>query len=389
MLRRLPYLLRTGCLCLIATASAIASAASPAANPDTISNEVAAVVAAQGLEGAARALREQPGWQPRKVVVALPPAFADALPNMEQRLHEAAGEVELVLDRSGGWQIDPALLPGADGVIGFCTAATLAAAKDLFWLHSYTVGVDRCSDADPVLFQGRVFSNSKRLSGPTIAEHSIAMLMSIARALPAYQRAQDSSDWNRAIAGQERFGELAGKTLLVVGLGGIGTEVAQRAHGLGMRVIATRNSSRSGPDYVDYVGLADELGALSKQAHVIVNALPLTDDTRGLFDRDFFAGARPGAIFISVGRGASTVTDDLVAALQSGQLYGAGLDVTDPEPLPADHPLWQMERVVITPHVAASGGDARYRSALIAVENLRRYVAGEALLNPVDMARGY
>ncbi|GAB3291395.1 D-2-hydroxyacid dehydrogenase [Parahaliea aestuarii] len=355
----------------------------------TAEDEVAKVIATQGLTTAAQPLREMAGWQPGKVVVALPSFFADALPNMEQRLREAAGDVELVLDRSGGWQVDTALLEGADAVIGFCTAATLQAAEELFWLHSYTVGVDRCSGADEALFKNRVFSNSKRLSGPTIAEHSIAMLMSIARALPAYQKAQLASDWDPNITGQERFGELAGKTLLVVGLGGIGTEVAQRAHGLGMRVIATRNSSREGPDFVDYVGLADELGELSKQAHVIVNALPLTDDTRGLFDKAFFAGARPGAIFISVGRGGSTVTDDLVAALRSGQLYGAGLDVTDPEPLPADHPLWQMERVIITPHVAASGGDARYRSALIAVENLRRYVAGEALLNPVDMVKGY
>jgi phosphoglycerate dehydrogenase-like enzyme len=122
---------------------------------------------------------------------------------------------------------------------------------------------------------------------------------------------------------------------------------------------------------------------------VIVNALPLTDQTRGLFDKAFFAAARPGAIFISVGRGASTVTDDLVAALRAGQLYGAGLDVTEPEPLPADHPLWQMERVIITPHVSATGGDAFRRVAVITVENLRRYAAGEALLNPVDMARGY
>ena len=156
-----------------------------------------------------------------------------------------------------------------------------------------------------------------------------------------------------------------------------------------MRVIATRNSSRNGPEYVDYVGLADELHALASEADVVVNALPLTAETTGLFDKRFFDAVKPGAIFLSVGRGSSTVTTDLLAALQSQKLFGAGLDVTDPEPLPKDSPLWDQPNVLITPHVAASGGDSRRRTQIIAVENLRRYVAGEPLLNIVDMAAGY
>ena len=156
-----------------------------------------------------------------------------------------------------------------------------------------------------------------------------------------------------------------------------------------MRVIATRNSSRSGPDYVDYVGLADELHELAGRADVVVNALPLTASTTGVFDKAFFDAVKPGAIFLSVGRGRSTVTDDLVAALRDGRLYGAGLDVTDPEPLPEDHTLWTMERVIITPHVSSAGSDSMRRSATIAVENLRRYVAGEPLLNVVDKRLGY
>jgi phosphoglycerate dehydrogenase-like enzyme len=177
--------------------------------------------------------------------------------------------------------------------------------------------------------------------------------------------------------------------VLIVGLGGIGTQVAWRAHGLGMRVIATRNSSRQGPDYVDYVGLADELLTLAAEADVVVNTLPLTSKTTGIFDQGFFDKVKSGAIFISVGRGKSTVTADLVAALESGKLYGAGLDVTDPEPLPKDSPLWQMENVIITPHVSAAGPGSLQRVAAITVENLRRYLAGEPLLNIVDMRAGY
>ncbi|QIB65340.1 D-2-hydroxyacid dehydrogenase [Kineobactrum salinum] len=214
-------------------------------------------------------------------------------------------------------------------------------------------------------------------------------MLGISRGLPAYTAAQAEREWRRELSAELHFGELTGKTMLVVGLGGIGTEIARRAHALGMRVTATRNSSREGPDFVAYVGLSDELHKLAGQADVVVNSLPLTEQTTGLLDRDFFAAVKRGAIYINVGRGKTTVTEELIAALESGQLYGAGLDVIDPEPLPEDSPLWQLPNVIITPHVASAGGASRQRTALIAVENLRRYVAGEALLNLVDMEAGY
>jgi phosphoglycerate dehydrogenase-like enzyme len=182
---------------------------------------------------------------------------------------------------------------------------------------------------------------------------------------------------------------LRGKTLLVVGLGGVGTEIAWRANSLGMTVVATRSSSREGPDFLDYIGLPEELPLLASRADVVVNALPLTPQTTGIFDKAFFDNMKPGSIFISVGRGRSTVTDALVAALDSGKLYGAGLDVTDPSPLPADSPLWQMNNVIITPHVAAASQSSMQRTAIIAAENLRRYVDGGNLLNVVNMQAGY
>jgi phosphoglycerate dehydrogenase-like enzyme len=183
--------------------------------------------------------------------------------------------------------------------------------------------------------------------------------------------------------------EVGGRTLLVVGLGGIGTEVARRAHGLGMRAIATRNSSREGPAFVEKVGLPADLHAYAAEADVVVNAVPLTPATTGIFDRRFFAAMKPGGYFINVARGRSVVTDDLVAALREGRLAGAGLDVTEPEPLPAGHALWSMRNVVITPHVAAQSDREGERSMALVRENLRRYVAGERLYNVVDLARGY
>ena len=156
-----------------------------------------------------------------------------------------------------------------------------------------------------------------------------------------------------------------------------------------MRVIATRGSRREGPDYVEYVGLADELPELVPQADVVINTAPLTEQTRGMFDADFFAAMKPTAYFVSVGRGASTVTADLIAALEKGELAGAGLDVTDPEPLPEGHPLWSTPRVIITPHTAGRSDKSRERLYLLVQENLRRYVAGEPMLSVVDIERGY
>ena len=196
------------------------------------------------------------------------------------------------------------------------------------------------------------------------------------------------SEWYRSSETTAKMQSIAGKTMLVVGLGGIGTEVARRAAALDMRVIGTRRSSREGPDFVDYVGLSDELFELAGEADFVVITVPLTTETEGLFNKDFFSATKRGAHIVNVGRGKTVVTDDLVAALKSGQIAGAALDVTDPEPLPSDHPLWQMENVVITPHVSWGGGNS-IRQGILLEENLRRFAAGDALLNVVDPELGY
>lgn len=351
--------------------------------------EAQALIKELGLREADTAAYKRPDWNPERVVVMLLPSMGQDTAAFEAQL-AAAGDVELVFDRSGNPAPAAEVMAGADGVLASCSQALLdSATPRLAWIHNYRVGMDLCRGASEAQKQQIVFTNNKRLSGPGIAEHSIAMLLALARNLPAYAQSQQNSRWDRTPTRKATFGELKGKTILIAGLGGIGTEIAWRAHGLGMRVIATRNSSRRGPEYVDYVGLADELHTLASEADVVVNALPLTAETTGLFDKVFFDAVKPGAIFLSVGRGPSTVTTDLIAALQSQKLFGAGLDVTDPEPLPADSPLWQQPNVIITPHVAATGSDGTRRMQIIAAENLRRFIAGEPLLNVVDMDAGY
>jgi phosphoglycerate dehydrogenase-like enzyme len=182
---------------------------------------------------------------------------------------------------------------------------------------------------------------------------------------------------------------LTDKTLLVAGLGGIGTEVARRAHALGMKVIATRNSSHEGPDFVSYVGLSDELPTLISQADVVVSALPLVPATTNLFDAKMFARMKKTAFFINVGRGGSVVTNDLVAALNGGTIAGAGLDVTEPEPLPKDHPLWKAKNIIITPHMSALSDLGQAARMMILREQVRRFASGDKLLSVVDFKKGY
>ncbi|MEL7187314.1 MAG: D-2-hydroxyacid dehydrogenase [Pseudomonadota bacterium] len=295
--------------------------------------------------------------------------------------------VEIVLVESESEMLEH--MDGADAIVGYCSEDLLNAGHDLVWVQIYWAGVERCLER-PQLASGEVvLSNMQKMSSPAIAEHAFIMGMSLSRMLPSYGRVMDAGEWN-GWRGDfvENMRPVAGQNLLVVGLGGIGSEVARLGHAMGMTVTGTRNSSRDGPDYVKYVGLSHELHDLAAEADIIVSALPLTTATRGIFDADFFAAAKPGALFVNVGRGASVVTADLMAALDSGQIGGAGLDVTDPEPLPPEHPLWQYHNVIITPHVAGAGG-TQERHAVLLRENLRRFVAGEKLLNVVDPEKGY
>jgi phosphoglycerate dehydrogenase-like enzyme len=156
-----------------------------------------------------------------------------------------------------------------------------------------------------------------------------------------------------------------------------------------MRVTAIRSSRRSGPPFVAKVGLSEDLVAFASEADVVVNCLPLTPQTKGLFNRDLFETMPASAFFINVGRGGTVDTYALIVALETGQIAAAGLDVTDPEPLPEGHPLWKAPNLIITPHYAAWSDVGRERRWLLYRENLRRFVAGERLLSVVDPERGY
>lgn len=361
------------------------SAVVSAAGPDAAT---AQLIEGLGLKPDAQPVREAPYWQrPRRIVVLMEARQLESRPDAVEWLKPVAGDAELVVASSRAEMVK--LLDGADVLLGYCTHETLKNGKDLRYILNYSAGVDRCMSSPLIRERDLLVTNMQRIYGPGIAEHAIGMMYMLTRKLHVFHDRQREQQWDRKAVARSEMWEVQGRTLLVVGLGGIGTEIARRAAALGMRVIATRNSSREGPDFVDYVGLAHELDTLAAQADVVVNATPLTTATTGLFDRKFFANMRPGAYFINVGRGRSVVTGDLIEALNSGQLGGAALDVQDPEPLPPGHPLWSARNVIITPHISAGSDAQMERFWLLVRENLRRYTSGEHMLNVVDIRRGY
>ena len=373
-----PHRWRAGAI-VFAAALAFGTPVHGAPAPDA---RATALIAELGLKASPVAARDLPGWKaPKRIVVTRVDAKRMA------QLQAVAPGVELVSIGEDGAL--PAQVAGAEAVIGRCDPEILEGAKAVHWLQVTWAGVEECVQTPGLAKRGIVLTNMQRMMGPPIAEHAIALTMALARNLPQYARYQHAGEWKRGEGDRARMHEIGGRTMLVVGLGGIGTEIARRAHALGMRVIATRNSSREGPAFVAKVGLPEELLALAAEADVVVNATPLTRETTGIFNQAFFDAMKPGGYFVNIARGGSVVTDALVAALRSGRLAGAGLDVTDPEPLPAKHALWSMPNVLITPHVSSSSEAQSERNWLLVTENVRRYVAGEPLLNVVDIERGY
>jgi len=179
--------------------------------------------------------------------------------------------------------------------------------------------------------------------------------------------------------------EFQDQTLFVVGLGSLGTEVARLAHALGFRVIATRNTSREGPSFVDYVGLSDEMYELAAQADVVYAAVPNTPDTQDMFNAQFFDAMKESAYFVSIVRLPAINWEDLKEALRSGSIAGFGTDDLPQD----DFELWDMPRVIMTPHVSDYSNRYRDNQFLLYRENLRRYVAGDPMINVVDLDRGY
>lgn len=261
-----------------------------------------------------------------------------------------------------------------------------AAAGKLRWIHSPAAAVHQLMFPELVNSNVQV-TNSREVHAPVVAEHVIALLCALAKKIPQAVRLQQSRIWGKDML---RPSELGGATLAIVGFGSIGREVAKRASALGMRLLAVRKDPDKGPgEGVERVFPASELDAALVQADYVLLAAPRTTATEKLINAERLAKFKPKAYLINVSRGALVDEVALADALRNSKIAGAALDVFSDEPLPGNSPLWGLENLLITPHIAAVTEKLWERHYVLIHENLRRYLTGEPLLGMVDKKKGY
>ena len=274
----------------------------------------------------------------------------------------------------------------ADIIIGNIDPDLLEYAKNLEWLQLNSAGADAYVKKG-VLPEEVVLTNATGAYGPGVAEHMLAVLFSIQKKLHLYRDNQNQCEWQD----EGEVMALTGGCALIVALGDIGLYFARLLRNFGYRVIGIKRRPGQVPQGVDELYTMEHLDELLPEADVIFSVLPETKATKNIFNAKRFREMKNSAVFLNAGRGSAVNTEDLCQALIAGEIYGAGLDVTDPEPLPSQHKLWNMKNVVITPHIS---GDFHhpatlYRIVDIAAGNLKRYCAGEPLMNVVDRETGY
>jgi phosphoglycerate dehydrogenase-like enzyme len=331
-----------------------------------------------------------PGDHGLRVLIDLPPESPD-VGHFRGALARFDGQVAFMFADAGGEAFAEAL-PEADVVVAQdLSDEQLARARRLRWLSSVAAGLEEI--VTPALLARVAVTNASGVHGPNIAEHVMAMMLMFTRGLPRLFRAQLARRWDRDLTSRsEAFGELTGKTLLIVGLGRIGEALAARARPFGMRVVAVKRDPSQRHDAAvvvdELLGLEALDDALGRADHVCVT-VPLTRETHHLIDARRIARLRPGAYVYNASRGAVLEEAALVAALRAGKLAGAGLDVFEQEPLPESSPLWDLENVILTPHVSGVTPLYYERTAALFAENLDRFLSGRPLNNRFDPARGY
>jgi phosphoglycerate dehydrogenase-like enzyme len=281
------------------------------------------------------------------------------------------------------------LSPAADAEIAFCGTTSdrsrrlIVAAKKLRWFHTPSAGVDRFLEIPEFRERNIILTNNSGSYDIQIAEHVLAFIFAAGKQLHLYRDQQNQSVWK-----DKEQHELRGETVVVFGAGSIGGEVVRLASAVGMRVIAVRRSGGAVPGAARVVG-PDALADVAAEADYLVVAAPLTPATRGAVSREVIGAMKSSAWVINIARGPIIDEPALIEALAAGRIGGAALDTFDTEPLPAGSPLWKMPNVIVTPHSSNRSPKIRERTLALFVENVRRYKAGEPLLNQVNFEAGY
>ncbi len=263
----------------------------------------------------------------------------------------------------------------------------LAQAPNLKWFQQWGAGADWLLKYPDAAAHSFTLTNVSGIHAVPISEHILAFMLAFARGLPGAIRDQAQHRWRKA--NERSVFELAGKTVLLVGVGAIGARTAKLAAALGMRVWGVRRDPSKEVGHVERMVSRSDLHDLLPEADFVVLTVPLTEETRYMFSADEFRAMKPQSYLINIGRGGTVNEADLIHALEEKQIAGAGLDVFEEEPLPGDSPLWKMENVVVTAHYSGDTPHYDERALEIFLENLRRYGAGEGLTHVVDKGRGY
>ncbi|MFE5323020.1 D-2-hydroxyacid dehydrogenase [Paenibacillus sp. NPDC056579] len=265
-----------------------------------------------------------------------------------------------------------------------CKTECLQPDSKLRWVQNWGAGVDRMPLGE-LAERGIWLTNASGVHAFPISETILAMMLGFTRKLHLSIRHQLKSEWK----GTGTLGEIHGKTMGIIGVGAIGEETARLGKAFGMQVLGVRRSGRPS-EFVDRMYDNDGLDAVLEQSDYVVVTVPATDESRHMFGRRQFERMKPTAMYINIGRGATTDTEALIDALQNGTIAGAGLDVYEQEPLPDSSPLWQMDNVIMTPHNSGSTDQYNERAFEIFLHNLQEYVQGKApSRNRVDYERQY
>jgi len=307
-------------------------------------------------------------------------------PDEQEKIRRVAPGVKLVFGRSS--EIEPDVYLEAEVVCGWNAQVEelcLREGSKLRWVQTWSAGIDSLP-LERLRRLGVRITDAAGVHSVAVAETALALMLGLTRGIHLAVRSQTAGEWTRPPA----LPELYGKTALIVGAGAIGARIAELARAFGMRVTGIRRTPAPQPGF-DQVDGMDRLDAAIAESDYIVNVLPGTPETRGIFDEARFRLMKPTAFFINVGRGSSVVTEALVAALRERRIAGAGLDVFEEEPLPAGHPLWSLDNVILTPHIAGNTNRLKERVADLFAANLEIWLRGEPdrLINLVDYDKGY
>jgi len=255
-------------------------------------------------------------------------------------------------------------------------------APKLKWIHALSAGVENLIFPE-MATNNTLLTNSRGIHGIPISEHVFAIMLSFTRGLNVFIRQQGKKLWKRS-----PVEEIHDKTIGIVGLGSIGREIAKKAKGMGMQVIASKKTMTT-ELFVDKLYTSEQLPELLADADFVIVALPLVEETKNLFTIKEFSLMKPSAYFINISRGAVVNENDLVTALEQGLIKGAGLDVFEQEPLAESSHFWDMENVIITPHLAALSPNYLDRAIKLFADNLSRYIQHKEMLNVIDKDKGY